>query len=162
MTGNLVLLAGLIAALPLAACQREPTPATKLLPFPQMAECKPGPAISASRAQALVDEAHRAIAAQLRDPESARFGPKPVAVAADCREGTHELVCTTVNAKNAYGGYVGVAPAIFARDGDDYSIAIYPASGIGPGDVALLQHIIDGERACARAEPREHAENASK
>lgn len=47
----------------------------------------------------------KAVLADLRDPESARFGDMRAG-----REGTTLWVCGTVNAKNAMGGYVGHLP----------------------------------------------------
>ena len=63
-----------------------------------------GKFLPASKAQ--VEAAKSAIVATLKDPESARFGN----ITTDGK-----IVCGTVNAKNAFGGYVG--PKVFVIDG---------------------------------------------
>lgn len=47
-------------------------------------------------------QARAAVTSQLRDPESARFGP--------LTRGRGGAVCGTVNARNGFGGYTGAAP----------------------------------------------------
>jgi hypothetical protein len=49
--------------------------------------------------QPLVHEAKAAVISHLRDPDSAKFG--------DVYANNKGVVCGSVNAKNAYGGYVG-------------------------------------------------------
>jgi hypothetical protein len=56
--------------------------------------------------EAQADTAKATVIATLKDPDSARFGP----ITTDGK-----VICGTVNAKNAFGGYVG--PKVFAVDG---------------------------------------------
>jgi hypothetical protein len=49
-----------------------------------------------------------AVTAQLRDPDSARFGP----ISGARYDNGKILVCGVVNARNGYGGYAGLAPFI--------------------------------------------------
>lgn len=51
--------------------------------------------------------AKEAVAAQLRDPESARFRSVAIYQRIDRHGQSHTIVCGEVNGKNVYGGYVG-------------------------------------------------------
>jgi hypothetical protein len=61
-----------------------------------------------------IEKAKRAIARTLKDPNSAQFG--------DVFRGTgapgHPIICGSVNAKNAYGGYVGLEPFFYLPTSD--------------------------------------------
>lgn len=67
---------------------------------------------------ALIKQAEDAVTHNLLDPESARF--RDVGVNGD-------TVCGQVNAKNAYGGYIGFRSFYVLSDGTDSGIE--PASG---------------------------------
>lgn len=58
-----------------------------------------------------------AIVRQLKDPESARFGEVRVYAT---YEGAGMIACGTVNAKNAFGGYVGFK-RFYSQDGNSIS-----------------------------------------
>jgi len=72
-------------------------------------------------AQAL-DAARRAVAAKLKDPESARFTDVSRRTTPNARGEPTDMVCGRVNAKNAFGGYTGGKPfAYFVADKSLYS-----------------------------------------
>jgi len=56
--------------------------------------------------------ARDAVLAQLKDPESAKFG--------EFTEINDELACLTVNAKNSMGGYVGDQQAFLKKKGGEW------------------------------------------
>lgn len=82
-------------ALVLAGCDDKPEPADPL----------------ADENATLIARAEIAVEAQLRDPESVRYEHVYVA-----RKSGLPVVCGMVNAKNAFGGYVGSRPFIHAGD----------------------------------------------
>ncbi|MUT22901.1 hypothetical protein GNX14_17100 [Mesorhizobium japonicum] len=53
----------------------------------------------------------RAVSLQLKDPDSAKFGPVKAVPFPGVQEGVI-LVCGLVNAKNGFGGYAGEAPFV--------------------------------------------------
>lgn len=77
----------LMVALALASCNRAPTSPAEPSEF------------AAARS---------AVTAQLRDPDSARFGR--------LRRGLHGAVCGAVNARNGYGGYSGAMPFAWSQE----------------------------------------------
>lgn len=72
---------------------------------------------------AAIESAKRAIATGLRDPDSAQF--RNVFVQRNLVDAVEQVnVCGEVNAKNAYGGYVGFKPFYFSMNtmwGEVYS-----------------------------------------
>jgi hypothetical protein len=57
----------------------------------------------------LFKQARQAVLASLKDPESARFGPKFERRKHSTRSGQpYEMVCGEVNSKNSFGGYGGM------------------------------------------------------
>ena len=62
----------------------------------------------------------QAVAKDLRDPESTRFGP--MNVARESKTG-QLLVCGWMNSKNAFGGYIGFTP-YFARLDQSYDRSV--------------------------------------
>lgn len=64
--------------------------------------------ISDARAFALAREG---VLAALKDPDSAKFGPKMVRKTYSWNG--EEIVCGTVNAKNGFGGYTGMTPFVY-------------------------------------------------
>lgn len=83
------------AVLVLAGCGEEPEPANPV----------------ADENATLIARAEIAVERQLRDPESVRYEHVYVA-----RKSGLPVVCGLVNAKNAFGGYVGSRPFIHAGD----------------------------------------------
>lgn len=72
-------------------------------------------------ATALAD-AQRVVARKLRDPESARFA-EVERRAKNMRGEAADIVCGRVNAKNAFGGYVGQRPFVYFVDRRDAVLA---------------------------------------
>ena len=74
-------------------------------------------------------ETQRQVAARLKDPESARFGP--IRAVSRIWNGSEELVvCGWVNSKNSFGGYTGQTPYIgkFHKNRDFELVAMGDAS----------------------------------
>ena len=61
--------------------------------------------------------AERAIKRQLKDPESARFGPE-LYTRVKCQNGATDLVCMKVSARNSYGGYASEKLWLYAKFAD--------------------------------------------
>jgi hypothetical protein len=104
-----------------ADCKAISDPTARLACFdaPLRAACRPKPK------NAVLDDiekAKRAIAATLTDPASAQFG--------EVFQGTgvpgKPIICGSVNAKNIYGGYVGLKPFFYLPASD---LAILLADG---------------------------------
>lgn len=60
-----------------------------------------------ARGSAVFEQAKVLVAERMRDPESTRFKPEYTAYKTSAGD---TIVCGTVNAKNAMGGYVGYRP----------------------------------------------------
>ncbi|RUW24954.1 hypothetical protein [Mesorhizobium sp. M1E.F.Ca.ET.041.01.1.1] len=54
----------------------------------------------------------RAVTLQLKDPDSAKFGPIKAVPFPGVKEGGVILACGLVNAKNGFGGYAGETPFV--------------------------------------------------
>lgn len=68
---------------------------------------------------ALLEKIRQASAKKLRDPYSAHFDHMKRGIRTNVKGKPTEVVCGLVNAKNAYGAYVGLQPFIyFVADGD--------------------------------------------
>lgn len=79
-----------------------------------------------------------AVAEKLKDPESARFGKIIV------NHDTKGLLtaCGMVNAKNSYGGYVGMSPflgSLIVRDGKPIMFAVVGLTGADISGEAVLK-----------------------
>ncbi len=59
------------------------------------------------KGSAVFEQAKALVAEEMRDPESTRFKPEYTAYKTNAGD---TIVCGTVNAKNAMGGYVGYKP----------------------------------------------------
>lgn len=74
---------------------------------------QPNPSyVPASLSPSMTEKLKQGVAKTLKDPESARFGDKFSA----SDDGQRLHVCGYVNAKNSYGGYVGMSPFIAEID----------------------------------------------
>src|SRR5262245_2823514 len=81
---------------------------TASAPPPAAAPSGPPPTAKISD-QDLFKQARQAVTAAVRDPESAKFGPKFERRVHATRSGEpYEIVCGQVNAKNGFGGYTGM------------------------------------------------------
>lgn len=71
-----------------------------------------------------VARAQAAIRQKLKDPDSAKFGKTIVKTVPNAAGKPTTVVCGTVNAKNAFGGYVGERPfMVFAADNEVHLVA---------------------------------------
>jgi hypothetical protein len=91
-----------------AASAAKPAPAAAPAPVCEAA------AIDATDAALMRSEARRMILSSLKDPESARFDAIFV-FRLSCNDGRRDFACTSVNAKNSFGGYTGATPWLYAR-----------------------------------------------
>ncbi|WJR74941.1 hypothetical protein [Bradyrhizobium sp. NP1] len=95
-----------------------------------------------------IEKAKRAIAATLKDPYSAQFGE----VFRGAGVPGKPIICGSVNAKNMYGGYVGLKPffylpssevAVLLADGSAFPVSALDVYRIGcQGDKRALAPII--------------------
>lgn len=118
-----VLVAG---ALALAGCQTDgggAAQAAKPPPAPSPADLERAPGYARpADAQALAS-ARQAIAAKMKDPDSAKFTDVARRTALNAKEEPTDVVCGRVNAKNSYGGYTGAKPFVyFVADKSSVSI----------------------------------------
>ena len=65
--------------------------------------------------------ARSAILAELKDPDSAKFG--------SFSHGAGDTICGSVNSKNSYGGYVGMAPFAYTPSNGRQPIIVYESTG---------------------------------
>lgn len=84
-------------------------------PPPESASYTPPPKRNLKPAEA-VEEAKRAVAAKMKDPESARFADVAHRVSPNARGEPTDVVCGMVNAKNSFGGYTGARPFVYMVD----------------------------------------------
>ncbi len=142
----------ILAAGALSACQAEKPPEFRPGSFPQLGACKLGQIGEKNRAETIKAVAKAYVTRILRDPESARF-PRPLMYAVvDCNEGRHEIVCSFVNAKNAMGGYAGEELFAFVITGDEFAVALYPATRPTAADIGVLTELRDATKICGEAQ----------
>ena len=77
---------------------------------------------------AVYEAAKRAVIQQLKDPNSAQFGPLERQTRPNVRGEPMDVVCGKVNARNSYGGYAGMSGFVYFV-GDQ---SVYFADGSGP------------------------------
>jgi hypothetical protein len=139
----------------LSACSRGPAPPdpSSLTPtaFPQFASCRLASKDWRPKAEitALAEAVVRRI---MRDPDSVKFTRPAVYARATCNEGEHDVVCGYVNAKNAYGGYVGENVYAFVATGKEFAVEFYPTHTPGPEDIPVLTHLRDATKYCGLAQ----------
>ena len=104
---------------------------------PKAEEQFSGIALSGDQTQAVI----RGVLSRLKDPESARFG----SVAASQSGAGNIYVCGRVNARNSFGGYVGMAPFFGVLKGNSFSL-IDLASDAGDNFVVTSLCIQQGIR----------------
>lgn len=75
------------------------------------------PAKKSSADAATTKRLHAAVVETLRDAESARFRGEYLSLAEDGQDPAVRSLCGEVNAKNAYGGYVGFTRFIANSEG---------------------------------------------
>jgi hypothetical protein len=80
----------------------------------------------------LFGQARQAVLANLKDPDSAKFGTKLERRQAATRDGRpYEFVCGEVNAKNSFGGYTGA------------QMFLWYASDMGQGPRTIMESSSD-------------------
>lgn len=80
------------------------------------------------------EAAKKAVLQQLKDPNSAQFGPSARQTKPNVRGEPTDVVCGAVNARNSFGGYSGMSgfvyfvndPRVYFADGSG------PVPGLGP------------------------------
>lgn len=75
--------------------------------------------------------AKTAVIAELKDPDSARFGTLIRATRPNVRGEPMDVVCGQVNARNSYGGYSGMSGFVYFVG--DKTLYFADGSGIVPG-----------------------------
>ena len=119
---------------PLTACQGTPSSEA---PQVSAAASKPPPKDNAVLLSPSLKSAIKAhVSASLKDPYSAKFSP---ITASENAEGTQYRICGFVNAKNSFGGYVGMKPFQLLYNVDSKRIV---HTGIGDNDI-MASTIVD-------------------
>lgn len=77
----------------------------------------------------LIAQARAAVSKTLRDPDAARFAELKRTKFPNVKGVPTDAVCGTVNAKNAYGAYIGAKPFVYLPAGNFVRI-------VGEGDAA--------------------------
>src|SRR5262245_45344149 len=108
-----------LLALALGACN-----VTSAALTPAIEPSGPPPTASLSDAE-LFKRARTAVVANLKDPDSVRFGSKFERLKHATRAGEpYEIVCGQVNARNSFGGYTGMT--VFAWTSNDNEVSTIP------------------------------------
>lgn len=89
---------------------------------------------SGSADEAVYEAAKKAVLQELKDPNSAQFGPLVRQTKPNVRGEPTDLICGAVNARNSFGGYSGMSgfvyfvndPRVYFADGSG------PVPGLGP------------------------------
>jgi hypothetical protein len=111
----------------LAGCQSSPpSEAPKVSPAASKSAAKDS---VVSLSPGLKNAIKARVSASLKDPYSAQFGP---ITASQNAEGTQYRICGFVNAKNSFGGYVGMKPFQLLYNTDSNQ---FVHTGIGENDI---------------------------
>lgn len=78
--------------------------------------------------EAIYEAAKSAVIQQLKDPDSAKFGPLTRQTKPNVRGEPTDVVCGAVNARNSFGGYSGMSGFVYFVDDP----RVYFADGSGP------------------------------
>lgn len=90
-------------------------------------------AVSLDQAAAAPDalaELKAAAAQKLADPYSAKFEAIRARTVPNLKGRPTRVICGTVNAKNAFGGYVGAQPFVYFVEDHDFNIAADAADAV--------------------------------